>query len=45
MFWHDDLEVEAAVRDASNRRRDMNSSSGNRDGKDTPVGLLNAGSF
>jgi hypothetical protein len=45
MFWHAAIEVEAAFPTLIGRRRDMNASSGNRDGKDTPVGLLNAGSF
>jgi hypothetical protein len=45
MFWHAVPEVESAFPTPSDRRLEMNASSGNRDGKDTPVGLLNAGSF
>jgi hypothetical protein len=45
MFWHDEIEVEAALHAPVGRCREMNASSGIRDGKDTPVGLLNAGSF
>jgi hypothetical protein len=45
MFWQSVFEVEPAFVTLTGRRQDMNASSGNRDGKDTPVGLLNAGSF